>query len=81
MDALKGFWQRSATKTAIALTVFGWMPLLTKWATLAMPSASEVEYAIKVTMEAWLAAFGITRMGAPSYTAPLPPPTPDGPKG
>lgn len=67
-----GFWQRSAVKAAVATTVFAWMPVVVAYATLKSPLASDIEYAIRGTLESWLAAFGIVRWGAPSQ--PIPPP-------
>lgn len=72
----KGFWGRSATKAAIALTAFAWLPLLTKWGTLQSASTHDIEYAIRATMEAWLAALGIVRFGTPSMPMPPPPEQP-----
>jgi hypothetical protein len=67
-----GFWQRSATKAAVAMIAFAWMPVIVAIATLKDASPGDVEFAIRTTLEAGLAAFGVTRWAAPS--APLPPP-------
>lgn len=67
-----GFWQRSATKAAVATIAFAWMPVIVAFATLKDPYTGDVEFAIRTTFEVGLAAFGVTRWAAPS--APLPPP-------
>lgn len=67
-----GFWQRSATKAAIAMIATAWTPVVVAFATLKDPLPSDVEYAIRSSCEAILIALGIARWVAPS--APLPPP-------
>ena len=67
-----GFWQRSATKAAIAMIATAWTPVVVAFATFKDPLPSDVEYAIRSSCEAILIALGIARWAAPS--APLPPP-------
>ena len=67
-----GFWQRSATKAAIAMIATAWTPVVVAFVTLRDPLVSDIEYAIRTSIEAGLIALGVARWAAPS--APLPPP-------
>lgn len=66
----KGFFDRSAVKAAMATTAFVWLPIVTGFVLLRTPATGDVEYAIRSTLETWLAAFGIVKWGSPS--APMP---------
>jgi thiazole synthase ThiGH ThiG subunit len=67
-----GFWQRSATKAAIAMIATAWLPVVVSFATLKDPLPTDVEYAIRLSFDAILIACGVARWAAPS--APMPPP-------
>lgn len=67
-----GFWQRSATKAAIAMMATAWLPVVVAFCTLKTPPPGDIEYAIRLSFDAVLIALGVARWAAPS--APLPPP-------